>query len=466
VTRGPTGIGPIVAVLLAAGFGSAQTPADPGAESEATEGTAAASVRARAGGRAPRPSRFRRPPVEGAWATVASEDEPGRDPTKAEVPLPAAEGWQASLVIDNGSVGIWTVGTLKAFPLYGCAEIFGLDDEGHCHILSSYSGKWTPYHTVEDGAWLGALQMLDLDPRLPGEEIYTGGEKGNLFQIRPLRDGGFDVATIARFPGEEIHTLVGGDLLPSRPGRELLLYTRRGQVFDVRPREDEADFAAAAPGSLAPAFVATLYADVQSRVRQALPLPCASGEAPWIAAVCRSGEVALLRMTEEGLERRTVVREAMGFGRLALRPSKPGEPVVLYASRDDGVILRLEGDVHDRAWRREVIFVGPQGPRGVAAGRFDADPSVETVAVFGYSRRVQLLSRRPGGDWTARTIFEDRDKGHWLATGELDGRNATDELIGSGYGARIFLLSRDPGTGLEGAAMDDAPDERPVMGDG
>jgi hypothetical protein len=82
----------------------------------------------------------------------------------------------------------------------------------------------------------------------------------------------------------------------------------------------------------------------------------------------------------------------------------------------------------------------------VAAGRFDADPNVETIAVFGYSRKVQLLSRRESG-WEVETLFVDRDKGHWLAAVEVDGRNATHELVASGYGARIALLSRPPGYG-------------------
>ncbi|MEZ5990403.1 MAG: hypothetical protein R3F30_15065, partial [Planctomycetota bacterium] len=37
------------------------------------------------------------------------------DPSKGEVPLPAAKGWDARLLIDNGKTGIWTV---KAFPVF------------------------------------------------------------------------------------------------------------------------------------------------------------------------------------------------------------------------------------------------------------------------------------------------------------------------------------------------------------
>ncbi len=87
--------------------------------------------------------------------------------------------------------------------------------------------------------------------------------------------------------------------------------------------------------------------------------------------------------------------------------------------------------------------------RGCVWGRFDQDPLVETVAVFGYSHRVELLSCRQGR-WSRETLFVDRDKGHWLAAGELDGRNVTEELVCSGYSGRVVLLSRPPGYGLGG----------------
>jgi len=133
--------------------------------------------------------------------------------------------------------------------------------------------------------------------------------------------------------------------------------------------------------------------------------------------------------------------------RSAARPTPTGEPEVVYVARTDGLILRF-AERDDGGWSREMIYAGPQGPRGLAAGRFDADPRVETVAVFGYSKKVQLLSRRPGEPWRAETIYTDFGGGHWLAAGELDGRNATDELVGGGFSYHVFMVAREPGYGL------------------
>jgi len=156
------------------------------------------------------------------------------DPTSREVPLPASSGWNAALVYES-DVGIWTVRSVQLLERYGCPEVIGLDDRGRCTILVSYSGKWTPFQTVEDGEWLGALAHVDLDPRRPGPELYTGGKKGNLIQIWPRPTGGFDAIGVGHVRGLELHTFVAGDLLPARPGDELLAFTRSGVVFDVRP---------------------------------------------------------------------------------------------------------------------------------------------------------------------------------------------------------------------------------------
>ncbi|MCB9896736.1 MAG: hypothetical protein H6825_01905 [Planctomycetes bacterium] len=369
-------------------------------------------------------------------------------PTDGEMPLPSRGEWDASLVYES-DVGIWTVGTAKPFERFGAPEVYGLDDKGRCTILSSYSGRWTPTQTTLDGKWLGSFSEVDLDPQYEGAEIYTGGQNGRLYELHADADLVFDVRVVARLGAEEIHTTVAGDLLPSRPGNEMLLFTRSGQVWDVRP-----------PASAGAEWSRTFVAQLRGRVRQAVTLPAADGDAPWIACATRPGQVLLLRMTADGLDERVVTDEPMGFGRIALRKPQPGLPNVLYATRDDGLLVRLE-ERADSTWAREPVYAGPMGLRGVAAGRFDEDPTVESVIVFGYSHKLQHLWRHPGQPWQVETIFVDRDKGHWLSVAELDGRNATDEVICSGYGGRIVLLARPPGYGMGDVATDPDPTPRP-----
>lgn len=353
---------------------------------------------------------------------------PRPDPTQSEVSLPALAGWRASLVLDNGKTGIWTVKSCDFFPRYGCPEIVGLDDKGVCHVLYGYSGKWTPIPLVHDGEWLGGLDHGDVDPRIQGAELYTGGMGGTLWQLVPHLTKHADARLIGLTPGEEIHTIVAA-------GRELYLFTAPGALWLSTPTGPDGR------------FETRKVEELPGRVRDAVPLPPRAGAAPRIATVSRAGRLEILELRPEGRRWTTLHEEAMGMGRLAVRA---GPPLVIYSTLDDGRVLRHE-ERAGGSWAAETIYLGPQGPRGIAAGRFDADPGAETVAVFGYSREVQLLTRRADG-WRVETIFEDRDKGHWLAAAELDGRNGTDELLASGYGGRIVLLARPPGYGRSGPA--------------
>jgi hypothetical protein len=371
--------------------------------------------------------------VEGLSAAEESRPPVPEDPRDGAVRLQAPEGWNAYLVIDNDGVGIWTVDSFKVFPQLGAPEVVGLDDLGRCIVLVSYSGRWTPYLTIHDGKWLGGMAHGDVDPRIDGSETYVGGQRGNIFQVVGYSHSTLDNRLIAHLEGREIHTLLAGDLVPSSPGKELLVFTRPGGLFRLTPTGPDGTWELEHLGEL------------PGRVRDAVVLPSASGTTPQIATVSRTGRLELLRMTGEGAEWTLLHQAPMGRGRIALRRSEPGDPAVLYSTLDDGRVLRHRHQTSD-GWKTETIYLGPQGPRGIAAGRFHEDPQVETVAVFGYSGKVQILSRQ-GQEWKVETIFQDRDKGHWLATAELDGRNSTHELLASGYGARIVLLSRPPGYG-------------------
>jgi hypothetical protein len=362
-----------------------------------------------------------------------------------EVVLGERAGFVASLVLDLGpDTPLWTVASTKVFPSYGCDEVLGLDDKGHLHVLESYSGRWTPHSTIADPAWLGGFAQGDVDARVPGPEVYVAGKSGNVYEVVAHRSGVVDNRWIGNLEGREVHTLVAADVAPDHPGAELLAFTNPGALFVGAPRAD------------ADGFAFQKLADLPGRVRDAVVLPREANGPVEIATAARSGRIELFRFTNGTLQHVLIHGAPMGAGRIALRPEVAGQPLVLYSTRDDGSIWRHARRAADD-WGNEAIYLGPQGPRGIAAGRFDRDAAIETVLVCGYSGKVELL-RRDAAGWRAETVFEDRDKCHWIARAELDGRNTTDEAVVTGYGGRIVLLSRPPGYGLPGVLA--APAER------
>jgi len=94
------------------------------------------------------------------------------DPREGRVALPAAaEGWEASLVWDAGSTGVWRVDSLDVFPQYASREVVALDDRGRLMVAVPYSGRWTPFETVHEGVWLGGLAQGDVDSDVAGLEL-------------------------------------------------------------------------------------------------------------------------------------------------------------------------------------------------------------------------------------------------------------------------------------------------------
>jgi len=364
----------------------------------------------------------------------------GDEPTERMVLLDgAAPGWQARLVLDRDRVGIWRVEAAPVFPQYAAPEIVALDDEGTCWVLVSYSGKWTPFRVLADGAWLGALASGDLDPWAPGRETYVGGQLGRLYQVRSYADGGIDGRRIATFPGREIHSLAAGDFDPAHDGQELLVFTDPGGMYLLRS------------SASAGAFGAEFLGDLPGRIRDARVLPDGAS----VVTAGRDGAVSLLTFDASGPRWQIIHEIDEGRGRLALGTGARGASV-LYSSADDGRVFR-HVRLPDASWRTETIYHGPVGPRGLAAGRFGADPEAETVAVFGYSGRVELLEFDADG-WNVSTLFTARDRGHWLAAAEFDGRNSHDELFLCGYGARVVMLAREPGSARAEAAVRPAED--------
>lgn len=376
--------------------------------------------------------------------------------------VPAAVGWQAH-TIHQSDGGIWYAHVDKVIDYFGPNEILAADDNGRFLLLSVYSGQWTAHACTPDGLWLAPSRSADVDPRVPGREMYAAGRTGSMHRItvrpQPFARYSLETTEIGHVGGEEFHTVLAADLLPAQPGDELLGFAITGAVHR---------FTAEGPDH---GFLRTKVADVAGRVRDAVLVPATEkGTAPTILGVSRAGDLLAMQLTPKGLEHRVVLHEDCGLGRIARSPTVPG---VVYITRDDGLLVRVELGVDGTAVRQPMLATA-QGLRGVAAGRFHSDGR-EAVACYGYGKVVQLVTRNHDGSFAVEDLYTGAQQGHWLATGELDGRNGTDELVATGFDGAMVLLSRKPGYGLPGvavpaekaaAAKEPTPEAAPAVSDG
>jgi hypothetical protein len=377
--------------------------------------------------------------VHACRAPQASEPPP--DPSKGLVEIPALGGWRAQLVLDVAPTGVWCVKPFDVFPQYAEDELVALDDLGRCWVLVSYGGRWTPFATGPEGSWLGAVTQGDLDPRVEGPELYAGALSGRIWEIvGHRREGVIDARLVAQLDGRQVHSIAAGDFDPATAGDELLVFTEPAELWRLAPRADGRD-----------GFDAQLVAQLDGRVRDAEVIAAPEGGRDDLLLASRAGWVGRLRALAPELVVEKLHELDFGRGRVALATAEVAERhgTLGYSTAEDGTVWRHHGSPGSARIESEAIYAGPQGPRGLAAGRFHADGR-EAVAVFGYSGRVELVSRSASGagPWEVETLFVDRAAGHWLARAELDGRNATDELVLCGYSGRVVLLARPPGDGL------------------
>jgi ABC-type transport system substrate-binding protein len=366
-----------------------------------------------------------------------------QDPKDGEVPMPAGDGWRAWSIHASAS-GVWYALVDKVVDAYGANDVVVTDDKGGHVLLTVYSGKWTPHQVVPDGQWLAPSRSADVDPRVPGRELYAAGKGGSVHQITRLPQpfGRFlpQSVEIGHAAGEEFHAVIAADLTPLTPGDELLAFGITGAVYQLVPERDGAGFAM------------VRRAQAAGRVRDTVVVAGSAGQPATIFGASRSGDLLAMRLVGDALEVRSVLRESSGLGRVARRTGGGTAGEVLYVTRDDGLLLRVAIAADGRV-QREAIFAGPQGLRGVASGRFFADPATEAVAVYGYDKEVHVVHRTGAEPWRVDVAFAGEHQGHWLAVGELDGRNGTDELVATGFGGQVVLLARPPGYALPGAAV-------------
>lgn len=378
--------------------------------------------------------------VEGALCGQPEEPDGGRGGddrgSRDDAHLEQGE-WQATTLWQS-DVPVWSLLVEDLLPALPGPEIVALDELGRAPLLfvpARFESRVVPWFTIMDGRWLGAAAFGDADPRREGSELYLAGGRGNLYQVVPLPRGGFE-SRLVWYIDDEIHALLLDDVIPDHTGLDLLACTLAGEIVHVIPS-----------GEPDTPWRGEVIHTEPARVRQVVAgdfSPILEGRE--IVFVSLAGRCIHLGFDEGRLDTQVLWQSDQGLARIVRGGSSGGElENVLYIAGDDGRLVRLSRRP-DAEWSGRVIYESEAGLRGAATGRFTSESYEESIALFGYDRKVVLLLRsQADGPFLSRTIFNDSDRGHWLAAAELDPRNATDEILVCGYSGRVTLLTRSDG---------------------
>jgi len=316
-------------------------------------------------------------------------------------------------------------------------QVVSVDQGGTVALVHFDGGKPRAEILLKNDGGMTGLCVADLDPSIPGEEIYAGG--GNEMPSWPPKpgDGGVVLQIVPRPGGPRVRRVFEGEAyvhaLERYGSGRLLVTDYLGRVFLLTPEAGEGPW----PRTL-------LYADPPSKdpevpkIKDVAVLRDPSGAAPHeILLVMKTGRAVVLDIDHpEGA--RLVHEEPGGLSR-AEADAEGGAFVTGYAGR----VLRFVRD--GAGFRVEAIHLeGPDsGLRGVVQGRFPVAGGEAPLAIFGYMQVCRLLTPSFGA-WDAVSIFRDEGKGHALLAADLFPGNGADELVLAGYGNRITVLVARP----------------------
>jgi hypothetical protein len=286
------------------------------------------------------------------------------------------------------------------------------------------------------GVELTGAAIADVDPTVPGEEIYVGGYASGTGREGT---GGAVIQIVLTPDGPKTRRVYTGDayvhaidrLLPATAGDpvRLVVTTYAGEIHLLTPT-----------GGDGPWQDRLIYRDAPSadpevpKIKDVTLLRDLTGRTPHEAmVVMKMGRVVVLDL-ERPETARLVHSEEGGLSRVNA-DAEGGAFMSGYFGRllhlvRDGDAFRVEAIHHEAK---------DSGLRGASLGRFPVPGGTATLGTFGFFKYCRVLTPRLGA-WDATTIFEDTDRGHAMEVADLVPGNDADEIALGGYSKRITIL--------------------------
>lgn len=356
--------------------------------------------------------------------------------TDSLFPLPS---WKSTVLLDTGRK-LQSVAVGELVGGKECAEIVALSEEGDGFCLAKSAGEWKSEKIIGGKGKLTGIEIADIDPGVPGNELYVGGE-GVIFSLHRSIDGVWDIRKIWEGPAF-VHGIASGDIDPRFAGNELAAVDYKGNVHCIRSEGDRWTSE-------------IVFTDSDKLKDVAVRDFLALNKGDEIVCVGLSGKATLIWFDGAKWQHQAVwdggrSNAGVGVNRIDAGEIVPGHGLDIILGCDSGEIVMIHRkighpsqiDEEAAGWVQRRLFTDTDKIRGVAlADLDDASPGNE-VAIFGYSKEIKLLTFE-GDRISATLIGKDSDKGHWLASGELVGPNRTAELVTVGYSGKVTLFWKE-----------------------
>lgn len=280
---------------------------------------------------------------------------------------------------------------------------------------------------------LNTALVADLDPRLPGNELYLGGGDGGTGGevLQAHKKGGtWNVRSIWKGDGF-VHAF--GVLPPAKNGEapELIIPTYSGKVMGLLPSEGDR-------WNERLLHQEPLEGDSSRFLLKDLVVGRIGGmDGRYIFVVSKAGRGVLIDADHLGSAQVLHVEKG-GIARVDMDANG-----TVYGACNSGNVLKFSHD--GSGWHIDTLYRDINELRGVGCGRFPTRAGGAPVAIFGYSGFVRALFPEVIG-WDSHTLFRDIEKAHSLDVADVIADNTSDEILIGGYSGRMILLSAAKGT--------------------
>ena len=135
-------------------------------------------------------------------------------------------GWKHDVIFSD------PIGQSRVAP--GKPGILIGGDKGKLTLASRHERRWRTQFIARDSAKIRGVAIADVDPAVPGPELYACGYSTNVTQL--TQDGnGYWRSRIIFTAERPLHHLLAGELEPNHPGLELITCGHAGRLFLLTP---------------------------------------------------------------------------------------------------------------------------------------------------------------------------------------------------------------------------------------